>query len=317
MRLFGLGGSKDQETPEQKARREASEQSMARGGLPLDAIDRLRDQASRQGTPGHIFTSDLSVNEFVLTHEAGYEPLGQVMGSSIYHIGWQYMPTGYNRYWSGGSAELEVMTQAFYHARHLALGRLQQEAALLGATGVVGVRLEHKEYEWGADLLEFAVIGTAIRESDFKPGATPPVPFLSDLSGQDFWRLRQSGYRPVGLAIGNCTYYCVPNWSTQNATSGGFWGGAWQNQELPDYTQAVYSARSLAMGRMENEARAFNAVGIVGADIDVKVEPHEVEISENNRRLDMIYHFTAIGTSIAPYIGRWPVFSVMNTVSLK
>ncbi|MCW3053931.1 MAG: hypothetical protein JWN14_3101, partial [Chthonomonadales bacterium] len=27
MRLFGLGGGKDQETPEQKARREASEQS--------------------------------------------------------------------------------------------------------------------------------------------------------------------------------------------------------------------------------------------------------------------------------------------------
>jgi len=31
----------------------------------------------------------------------------------------------------------------------------------------------------------------------------------------------------------------------------------------------------------------------------------------------MIYHFTAIGTAIAPYTGRWPVFSVMNTVSLK
>jgi uncharacterized protein YbjQ (UPF0145 family) len=317
MRLFGLGGNKDQESPERRERREASERNLAQGGLPLDAIDRLRDQAARQGTPGHIFTSDLSVNELVLTHEAGYEPLGQVMGSSVYHIGWQYMPTGYYRTWGGGSAELEVLTQAFYHARHLALGRLQQEAALLGATGVVGVRLEHREYEWGADLLEFAAIGTAIREIDFKPGGTPPVPFLSDLSGQDFWRLRQTGYRPVGLAVGNCTYYCVPNWSTQNATAGGFWGGGWQNQELPDYTQAVYTARSLAMGRMENEGRGFGAVGIVGADVDVKVEPREIEISENQKRLDMIYHFTAIGTAIAPYTGRWPVFSVMNTVSLK
>jgi uncharacterized protein YbjQ (UPF0145 family) len=317
MRLFGLGGSKDQESPERKARREASEQNLAQGGLPLDAIDRLRDQKARQGTPGHIFTSDLSVNELVLTHEAGYEPLGQVMGSSVYHIGWQYMPTGYYRSWGGGSAELDVLTQAFYHARHLALGRLQQEAALLGATGVVGVRLEHREYEWGADLLEFAAVGTAIREVDFKPGTTPPVPFLSDLSGQDFWRLRQTGYRPVGLAVGNCTFYCVPNWSTQNATAGGFWGGGWQNQELWDYTQAVYTARSLAMGRMENEGRVFNAVGIVGADVEVKVEPREVEISENQKRLDMIYHFTAIGTAIAPYTGRWPVFSVLNTVSLK
>lgn len=317
MRLFGLGG-KDPETPEQKARREASERNLAQGGLPLDAIDRLRDQASRQGTPGHIFTSDLSVNELVLSHEAGYEPLGQVMGSSVYHIGWQYMPRGYYSSWGGGgSAELDVLTQAFYHARHLALGRLQQEAALLGATGVIGVRLEHKEYEWGADLLEFAVIGTAIRETDVRPGTNASQPFLSDLSGQEFWQLRQSGFRPVGLAVGNCTYYCVPNWRTQNATQGGFWGGGWQNQELYDYTQAVYSARSLAMSRMEHECRAFGGDGIVGADVTVKVEPREVEVSENQRRLDMIYHFTAIGTAITPYKGRWPVFTVLNTLSLK
>jgi uncharacterized protein YbjQ (UPF0145 family) len=305
MRLFGLGGGgKEDEATRQ--RREASQQSLAQGGLPLNAIDRLREQAGRQGTPGHIFTGDLSVNELAVVRQAGYEPLGQVMGSSVYHVGWQWTPT-----WSGGSGELEVLTQAYYNARHLAIGRLQQEAQLLGATGVVGVRLERKEYEWGAGLLEYSAIGTAIRETDVRPDDLKGgLPFVSDLSGQEFWLLRQSGYRPVGFALGNCTYYQVPNWRSQSAMM------SWQNVELVDFTQALYNARSLAMGRMEHEARTVDAIGVVGADIDVKAEKREAG-SENNRRVDMLFHYTATGTAIAAYSGRWPIFSILNVVPLK
>jgi uncharacterized protein YbjQ (UPF0145 family) len=315
MRLFGFGGS--QESEEAKQRREASQRSLEQGGLPLNAVDRLREQASRQGTAEHLFTSDLSVSELALVHQAGCDPLGQVMGSSIYHVGWQWTPANSGNWgWNSVSSEMTVLTEAYYNARHLALGRLQQEAALLGATGIVGVRLEHKEYDWGAGMLEFAALGTAIRETDAPPPDPNTLPFVSDLSGEEFWTLRQAGFRPVGFALGNCTYYCVPGWNTRQATMGGFWGGAWQNQELTDYTQAVYNARALAMGRMEAEARRFGAEGIVGADVSVVVEPREVEVN-NARRLDLIYHFTAIGTAIAPYSGRWPLFAVQNTVSLR
>lgn len=315
MRLFGLGGGGG-ETDETRQRREASEQSISAGGLPLNAIDRLREQSARQGTPGHFFTSDLSVNELALVHQVGFDPLGQVMGSSMYQVGWQFMPTNYFSSWGSSSSELTVLTHAFYEARHLALGRLQQEAQLLGATGVVGVRLEHKKYEWGTSLLEFQAIGTAIRETDAPRPDERLKPFLSDLSGADFWMLRQAGYRPVGIAVGNCTYYCIPGWSTQSATMGGVFGGGWVNQELTDYTQAVYSARALAMDRMEIEARAAGAIGVVGADIAVEVEPRHVDTGNNTHRLDMIYHFTAIGTAIAPWTGRWPIFDITTAVSM-
>ena len=36
-----------------------------------------------------LFTSDLSVREFLLVKQAGFDPLGLVVGSSIYHIGYQ------------------------------------------------------------------------------------------------------------------------------------------------------------------------------------------------------------------------------------
>ena len=69
-----------------------------------------------------VFTSDLSVSEYVLLGEAGFEPLGFVVGSSIYHVGLQIGRWNRNQ-------ELQVLTQAMYHARELAMARMRAEAA--------------------------------------------------------------------------------------------------------------------------------------------------------------------------------------------
>ena len=57
---------------------------MGAGGSRHPARADRRIQTGR-----HIFTSDLSVSEYVLLGEAGFEPLGFVVGSSIYHVGIQ------------------------------------------------------------------------------------------------------------------------------------------------------------------------------------------------------------------------------------
>lgn len=74
---------------------------------------------------------------------------------------------------------------------------------------------------------------------------------------------------------------------------------SWQNQELVDFTQGLYNARSLAMSRMEHEAMAVGAEGIVGVVMVPHVELRTVS-SGNSHRIDLIAHFTATGTSIAP-----------------
>ena len=58
----------------------------------------------------------------------GFEPLGLVLGSSIYHIGFQ------QSMWNQ-SQEMGVLTQAMYHARELAMTRMEEEADQLGADG--------------------------------------------------------------------------------------------------------------------------------------------------------------------------------------
>ena len=132
-----------------------TDRSEAAASLPAEALTRLREL---EGGPGvaPLFTSDLSVNEFLLVEEAGFEPLGLVLGSSIYHVGLQVVR------WTA-SQELDVLTRAMYHARELAMARMEAEAAELGADGIVGVRLDIRFYEWGNNLAEFLAIGTAVR----------------------------------------------------------------------------------------------------------------------------------------------------------
>ena len=95
-------------------------------GVPQDAMRRLAEL--QPGRPGAIFTSDLSVNEFLLVREVGFRPVGLVLGSSIYHVGLQF-----GRW--GQSQELDVLSQAMYHARELAMSRMQAEADELHAEG--------------------------------------------------------------------------------------------------------------------------------------------------------------------------------------
>src|SRR6201993_5606601 len=99
---------------------------------PEAAEGRLAKRAG--ASPAGVFTSDLSVSEYVLLGEAGFEPLGFVVGSSIYHIGLQIGRWSKNQ-------ELQVLTQAMYSARELAMSRMQAEADQLSADGIVGVQL--------------------------------------------------------------------------------------------------------------------------------------------------------------------------------
>jgi uncharacterized protein YbjQ (UPF0145 family) len=223
-------------------------------GIPASARQRLADMKAGGGKRG-LFTSDLSVNEFLLVREAGFDPVGLVMGSSIYHIGFQFANFFQNQ-------EMEVLTQAMYHARELAMTRMEEEADLLGADGVVGVRLEVTRYDWGEHLAEFMAIGTAIKHRTGEHYRTPDNrPFTSDLSGQDFWTLLRAGYRPVSLVMGTCVYHVAHQGILQSLKQTG------RNVEMQNYTQALYDARELALSRMQAEAETEQAEGIVGAQV--------------------------------------------------
>jgi uncharacterized protein YbjQ (UPF0145 family) len=241
-------------------------------GVPADARNRLAQNK------GGLFTSDLSVREFLLVKQAGFDPVGLVVGSSIYHIGFQQSNWNQNQ-------EMDVLTQAMYHARELAMTRMEEEADQLGADGIVGVRLDVGRYEWGADLAEFIAIGTAVKHRGGELHRAPSGrPFTSDLSGQDFWTLLRAGYRPVGMTMGSCVYHVahqgLRTWMRRVG----------RNVEMPNFTQALYDARELAMERMQAEAEALEAEGVVG-----------VQLVEGNHGWSAhVLEYFSVGTAVIP-----------------
>jgi uncharacterized protein YbjQ (UPF0145 family) len=249
---------------------------------------RARLQQNRAG----LFTSDLTVNEFLLVKQAGFEPLGLVVGSSIYHIGIQL--SGWKK-----SQEMTVLSEAMYGARQLAMTRMEEEADQLGADGVVGVRLDIGRYEWGQDMAEFIAIGTAVKHSGGVLHRAPSGrPFTSDLSGQDFWTLLRTGHRPVGMVMGSCVYHVAHRGMLQSMAQTG------RNVELSNFTQALYDARELAMERMQAEAQEIGAEGIVGVDLQEKSHgwgSHTIE-------------FFAVGTAIVPREGHDEEIQAPTTV---
>ncbi|HEX4519409.1 MAG TPA: heavy metal-binding domain-containing protein [Gaiellaceae bacterium] len=223
---------------------------------PQAADGRLAQTAG--ATPGGVFTSDLSVSEYVLLGEAGFEPLGFVVGSSIYHIGLQTSRWGQNQ-------ELGVLTQAMYNARELAMSRMQAEAEHLGADGIVGVQLRMQAYVWGQDVLEFLATGTAVKalSADGAHRAPGGRAFTSDLSAQDFFRLLAAGAVPVSFVLGTCVYHIAHQGVMQSLRQMG------QNTEMVMFTQGIYEARELALARMQNEATQAQASGVVGVTVGV------------------------------------------------
>jgi uncharacterized protein YbjQ (UPF0145 family) len=208
--------------------------------------------------PEKVFTSGLSAPEYVLLGEAGFEPLGFVVGSSVYHVGLQVACWSQNQ-------ELQVLSQAMYDARQLAMARMRAEAHHLGADGIVGVQLRMESYAWGREMLEFVATGTAMKATGgsgahWAPGGKA---FTSDLSAQDFLRLLAGGAVPVAFVLGTCVYHIAPQMAVQALRQAG------PNQEMIPFTRGVYDARELALSRMQAESADGKASGIIGVKVAV------------------------------------------------
>ncbi len=159
-------------------------------------------------------------------------------------------------------------------------------------------------------MLEVSVQGTAIQWQGAKARAAP---FVSALSGQEFWALLSAGYCPVGVAYGTCVYQQVTTNATRWATSNGLFSSAARtNQELREYTFGFRASRRIAIRYMEAEANNLGAEGIVGVTIEKQIALREVEVElyegdKKQKRTDLVVRFFALGTAIAPYIDYQPV----------
>lgn len=261
----------------------ASMMHVAQGGIPLRAQERLAHEGANHR---RVFTSDLSVSEFVLTKDAQCQPISQVMGSSIYHVG--QIPD-----YKGKTGEVTVISDAHREARRRAVSRLYQEAAFVRADAVIGARLRERMITMGArgkggddggEIIEFTVVGTAVRA----PWITHPPgqPVVTDLSGQELWALAQDGYEPCCFLFEFCRYH-VWHVTPQSAFHG----------EVVAATSAIDTARRIAATKIIRQAASFQAEHVVGSDIDLKVREVPCgfdECDRNDLDVDVSWFCTGI-----------------------
>ena len=251
----------------------ASVEQISKGHLPLQAQWRINEQRQRSdaGESG-AFTSALSVEEFAAIRTVGFSPVGQVLGSAVYNVGWSYSGCGYagayggmrygglnqggfsgqgmggyGRYggpWQPAPVvDVPAVRNLLEQARHRAVERMRVECEGLGGDGVVGVRLTVSSFFGNG--LEFMAIGTAVRADGPK---RPKQPFTSDLSGQDFAKLIRSGWVPVDLVQGVGAVIRHDDWAQRMQQR------SWMNQEVVGSTQLVTAARAGARVSLARDA---------------------------------------------------------------
>jgi uncharacterized protein YbjQ (UPF0145 family) len=270
---------------EAEMRRSALDLSeLARGGIPTQATERLREIADSGGHEGVLFTSDLAPEEAGLLRSEGYRPLGLVTGSAVYNVG-----TAYASAYS--DCEVQVLSSAYNEATRLAVGRMRLELKHIGAHGVVGVRLSLVRHEWAEGTVEVQVVGTAV----VGPFAAPAEPWMCDLSGQEWWALYRAGYIPAGLVWGHCHWFVLTTQDDEMVHR------YWRNIEMAHWSQALSSARHRAMANVQRQAKAFGATGVAGVRIERRLDEIRLTGPGENPVYEYEHHnlvMSVIGTAI-------------------
>ena len=222
-------------------------------------------------------TSDLSVDEALLLHAAGWEPLDLVTGVAVVSV-----PVGV---WNWGRGAISLASDAHDAAVDQASRLLRGECTKVHGHGVVGVRVDVTVNPHHIDV---ELVGTAVRPMDGKDksgrgtDAVLAMPFVSDLSARDFTLLERAGWMPVGLAFGASFVYAP------RRTAGTAIKQKGQNVELTNYTEAMYSARESAMEKMQRSALGAGGEGVV----EVKVTEGPMGFARH------AIGFTAWGTAV-------------------
>lgn len=107
-----------------------------------------------------IITSDMTNVEMWNMAKTGYAPLKLLLGTSVYSLGFVGGLTSLMKSFVRG--EINELTRMIYDARENAIGIINDEARSIGADDVVGVKTY--VYQLGGGLVEFLVIGTAVKK---------------------------------------------------------------------------------------------------------------------------------------------------------
>lgn len=254
----------------------------------------MSDIPDRKGA----WSSGLSTNDFAACVTSGLHPLGFVQGCSV--VSWSFYgmrysalnlgyganrPSGYFEQYNcphgivsaehrmyGLNYQKTWLEQAWTNALEAATARLTDEAARLGAHGIIGV-LDRSKYHPETTTFEFSLSGTAVGVDDIP---VPSKPFTTFLAGQKLNKLVEAGFAPVEIAMSICAVgvmsSCITEYQLRGAGAGAFglgagnWGGT-PTGEIDQLARAQAAARSVVRDRIRAQ---LGGDVLHGASLDVR-----------------------------------------------
>jgi uncharacterized protein YbjQ (UPF0145 family) len=281
------------------------------GRLPVDEAGVMEDDRLDEEAPadpvgarlerlrtGQAWTSLLSAGEFTAVSGAGFDPVGQVLGTAVVHLGYvsragkcsgsaSYTPRTDLASVTGGP--FNALLRKAYGVRRLALSRAVEECQALGGDGIVGVTLRIRPFPAGGT--EFTLLGTAVRA---RTVTRPAAPFSSHLSGPEFARLLQAGWVPAGLVFGISLGARHDDARTRSQTR-----RLAGNGEVRGYADLVRDTRRDARDQLEQAVAAHGADGVVVDDMTLRISDRECPAVEGQH--DHVAEVTILGTSVVSF----------------
>ena len=204
---------------------------------------------------GPFFSTACSGQDLFCQLDAGYEPRHFVMGNVAYAMGLGRGITGSLKVLAR-RGEVKEFSDMYNHTRHLALQRLEQEAAERGCNAVVDIIT--RILPFGVGTREMLMVGTG----SYNPvlGQTK-TPITSELTGEELWNLTQMGYSPLRLVLGT-SVYALGLAGKLSAFFQSFGRG-----EIDEVTRLVYDARENCLEHIRKEAEELKADSVIGIKI--------------------------------------------------
>ena len=197
-----------------------------------------------------------SGNEIYCMNLKRLAPGDLVLGNSVYSMGLIGGIGASLRSMVGG--EVEQLTSVIHDGRAQALERMTDEAAECGGYGITGINSELKSFRGN---VEFITIGSCVHPAE---AAAKSLRFTTNANAQELYCNLDAGFTPIEFVFGNVAYSIgagrglLARFKTM------------KRGEIKEYSDVLNKTRHLALQRMIDEAKEFEANAVVGIETTVK-----------------------------------------------
>jgi uncharacterized protein YbjQ (UPF0145 family) len=263
---------------------------------------------------GNAWGSLLSVREFAALSGAGFEPVGAVLGTAVFQVGYvnragkcsgsvSSRRTLRTDLASASTGPFNLLLRKAQGMRRLALTRALEECAELGGDGIAGITMSVRPFPAGGT--EFSVQGTAVRA---RGAIHPAAPFTSHVPVQDLVNLMQEGWAPVTMVFGVALGARHDDMRTRSETK-----RLAGNREVRGYTDLVQDTRRDAREQLKRAVEQHAGEGVVVGDMTLGISERECPALDGQH--DHVAEATILGTAIVSF-GRPPASRDSGTLTM-